>query len=139
MLEHVLPIALLLRLVLPVCTVLWPGWILGKGAMSIALARLARRRRGRLAHLTYERYGAIITLTTSDPGVRQLEELGTAMLLPGWGGVAAAYLLTVAGGLAITGPTFYEWPLWTSAIFAVSWAAGWVWYVVAVRSRYLNG
>ena len=135
LLDGAWPLALLLALVIPVGTVLWPGWLLGQGAMSIALVRLANRRKGRLAHLSYDRHGSTIELDTNDPGVAELHDLGLALLLPGWGGVFAAYLLTVSGGLAIAGPTVFHWPLWASALFLVPWAAGWIWYAMSVRAR----
>ena len=129
------PVALLIFLMLPVGTVLWPGWLFGQAAVSIALVRLAGRRRGALAHLKYDRYGATIELTTNDESVWRWDELGGALLLPGWRGVVAAYLLTAAGGLAITGVTVSGWPLWVSALFVTSWAAGWLWYATEVRAR----
>ena len=133
------PLALLVLLLLPVGTVFWSGWLLMQGAISIALVRLANRRKGKLAHLSYDRYGPTIELDTTDHSVVRWHELGIAMLLPGWSGVFAAYLLTASGGLAIAGPTVFGWPLWASALLVLPWATGWVWYVLRVREKYLQG
>ena len=129
------PAALLFALILPVGTVFWSAWLYGQGAVSIALARLANRTRGTLAHLSYDRYGPTIELDTHDESVRRWHRLGLSAMLPGWQGVGAAYLLTASGGLALAGPSVFGWPLWASALFLIAWAAGWVWYAARVRYR----
>lgn len=135
LLDGAIWLSILLFVMLPVGTVLWPGWLFCQAAMSIALVRLAARRRGTLAHLEYDRNSVTIELTTTDESVWRWEELGLALGLPGWRGVIAAYLLTAAGGLALAGLTVFGWPLWASALLLIPWATGWVWYALEVRAR----
>ena len=126
-------VAVLFSLILPVGTVLWPGWLLGQAGMSIALARL--KKPGKLAHLRWDRYGATIELDTTDSSVLRLQKLGVALMLPGRQGVLAAYLLTVSGGLALNGTLVFGWPLWASALFLIPWGVGWLVYSKSVRAR----
>ena len=129
------PLVLIFVAGLSVCTVLWPAWIVGQGLISVALVRLANRKQGRLAYLSYDRYGPTIELATTDPSVVRWHRLGLAALLPGWRGYAAAVLLTVCGGVVLSWLWMVEVPLWASTACALGWATGWVWYVREVRQR----
>ena len=137
--EGVWPIALLLIVVLPIGTALWPLWIFAEGMTSVALARKAKTTDTRLAVLAWDRYGPSIVLETSDPAARRWHSLGLAMLKPGWWGYAAAVLQTASAGLAIASATFWQWPMWASASFLVPWAAGWLWYSKSVSARRYSG
>ena len=129
-------VAVLLVLVLPVGTVMWPIWIICQGIISIALARRVGREPGRLAYLSWDRYGPTIELVTTHPSVVRWHRLGLAALLPGWRGYAAAVLLTASGGLALAGLFLLDWwPLWGSVLAGLGWIAGWVWYAREVRQR----
>jgi hypothetical protein len=133
--EGVWSVVVVLVLVLPVGTVMWPLWILGQGLISVALMRRVGHEQGRLAYLSWDRYGPTIELVTSHPSVVRWHRLGLAALLPGWGGYAAAVLLTASGGLALAGQVLLQWPLWASILFGLGWVAGWFWYVTEVRRK----
>lgn len=129
------PAAILLSAILPIGTVFWPVWLYGEATLSVILVRLAGRKEGRLAHLKWDRNGPTIELETSDARLSRVNRLVHAAVLPGWQGLAAVYLLTVAGGLALSGPNVFGWPLWASIPCAALWAAGWFVYVSRVRVK----
>lgn len=136
LLEHAWPVSVALFALLPFGTVFWPVTLFVNTAVSVALVRLSLRRKGRLADLSYHfREVPRIELTTTDPSVTRWHDLSTDELIPGWGAVAAAYLLTASGCLAIAGMAVFDWPMWACGLLLIPWAGGWAWYALLVRAR----